>query len=255
MMERFLRIRDELMEVSEDDRSNVDVNSTVAFRDKCFKYAAWLKHINNVTLFLQTRLLSLEKCRGVLDILIEDVNQYGLQRGSPLFGCTLGVKYISSDSDITSDPDFENGVVKIQRNIVHTMTPDEHEACKKLRVETHEVDNVLAPAEDYEAVLGMNFEDRLSGRKRKNDGCDEYSYMNSDFILGSVAEVERLWSICKFILSDTRSRLEPQIFEALVYLKVNRHLWDIHLVEDAYNTRNNDGNNNGEIEDNNDGIE
>ena len=79
--------------------------------------------------------------------------------------------------------------------------------------------------------------------------------MNSDFILGSVAEIERLWSICKFILSDTRSRLEPQIFEALVYLKVNRHLWDIQLVEDAYNTRNNDGNNNGEMEDNNDDIE
>ena len=109
--------------------------------------------------------------------------------------------------------------------------------------------------DDYEAVLGMNLEDRLSGRKRKHDGCDEYSYMNSDFILGSVAEIEWLWSICKFILSDTRSRLEPQIFEALVYLKVNRHLWDIHLVEDAYNTRNNDGNNNGEMEDNNDDIE
>ena len=190
MMERFLRIRDELLEVSKDHGSNVDINSTIAFRDKCFKYAGWSKHINNVTLFLQTRLLSLEKCRGVLDILMDDIHQYGPQQGSPLFGCTLGVKYISSDSDITSDPDFESGVVKIQRNMVHTMTPDEHEACKKMRVDTHEVDEVVA--EDYKAVLGMNLEDRLSGRKQRHDGCDDYSYMNSDFILGSVTEVERL---------------------------------------------------------------
>lgn len=141
----------------------------------------------------------------------------------------------ASDSDITSDPEFESGVVKIQRDMVHTMTREEHEACLKLRVENDEVDN--DEGGDYEAILGMRLEDHLSGRKRKNDGS-KYSYMNADFILGSVAEVERLWSICKFILSDTRNRLEPQIFEALVYLKVNKHIWDIHLVEDAFNTRN-----------------
>jgi uncharacterized protein YqfB (UPF0267 family) len=49
------------------------------------------------------------------------------------------------------------------RTITIKSTPDEHhEACKKLRVETHEVDEVVA--EDHEAVLGMNLEDRLSRR-------------------------------------------------------------------------------------------
>jgi len=240
MMQRFLRIRTELIEISNDDRSDIVVNSSNGFRAKCEKFSSWLNHINNVTLFLQKRLLTLEKCRGVLDILIDDVERYGNQRGSPLEGCTLGVKYIACDSDITSDPDFENGVVKIQRNMVHTMTPEEHAACEKLRAEANYNDGGGDDnnEDDYEAVLGMSLEDRLTGRKRKHDEHDEFSYMNADFILGSVAEVERLWSICQFILSDTRSRLEPQLFEALVFLKVNSTLWDIHLVEDAYNTRN-----------------
>ena len=150
------------------------------------------------------------------------------------------MKYIARDSDITSDPDFENGVVKIQRNMVHTMTPEEHAACEKLRAEADYNDGGGDDndEDDHEAVLGMGLEDRLTGRKRKHDEHNDFSYINADFILGSVAEVERLWSICQFILSDTRSRLEPQLFEALVFLKVNSTLWDIHLVEDAYNTRN-----------------
>lgn len=97
MMEIFLRIRDELIEVSNDGRSDITVNASIAFRDRATKYTGWLKRINNCTQFLQTRLLSLEKCRGVLDILIDDVQTFGEEEESPLYNCNLGVKYIASD--------------------------------------------------------------------------------------------------------------------------------------------------------------
>ena len=59
-------------------------------------------------------------------------------------------------------------------------------------------------------------------------------YKNIDFICGCAAEVERLWSICKYILTNVRSRLTPNLFEALVFLKVNHEYWDARSVQVAY---------------------
>ena len=59
-------------------------------------------------------------------------------------------------------------------------------------------------------------------------------YKNVDFICGSAAEVERLWSIAKYILTDNRARLTPAMFEALLFLKTNDEYWDMAMVMEAY---------------------
>ena len=46
--------------------------------------------------------------------------------------------------------------------------------------------------------------------------------------------MERLWSLCKYILTNTRSRLTPNLFEVLVFLKVNHDYWDARSVQLAY---------------------
>ena len=51
-------------------------------------------------------------------------------------------------------------------------------------------------------------------------------YINLDFILGSAAEVERLWSISSYILLKHHLSKSPVMFEALAYLKVNKELWN-----------------------------
>ena len=74
-------------------------------------------------------------------------------------------------------------------------------------------------------------------KKRKAgvmEGTKASPYKNVDFICGSAAEVERLWSICKYILSNVRSRLTPNLFEALIFLKLNRDYWDASSVQVAY---------------------
>ncbi len=68
-------------------------------------------------------------------------------------------------------------------------------------------------------------------RMRKKNG-DVHDYTNC-FILGSVAEVERLWSIAKYVLTVNRRLMTPQLFEALVVLKVNERYWDAQLVSKA----------------------
>ena len=57
--------------------------------------------------------------------------------------------------------------------------------------------------------------------------------MNRDFILGSAAEVERLWSIATNVLTDERKKTTPLMLEALLFLRVNEPLWDVNMVKQA----------------------
>ena len=54
--------------------------------------------------------------------------------------------------------------------------------------------------------------------------------MDFSFLLGSVAEVERLWSIAKYVLTQKRRGMSPQVFEALMILKMNEPFWDSALA-------------------------
>jgi hypothetical protein len=49
--------------------------------------------------------------------------------------------------------------------------------------------------------------------------------MNCNFIGGSTAEVEHLWSVSDNVLRNNRKGVMPQLFEALVCLKVNKRFW------------------------------
>ena len=44
---------------------------------------------------------------------------------------------------------------------------------------------------------------------------------------------ERLFSAAKFILSDTRKRTSPTLFEALLLLRVNSSYWNVVSVSQA----------------------
>ena len=64
-------------------------------------------------------------------------------------------------------------------------------------------------------------------RKHKTkDIKDEYLSIDCRFIFGSEARVEKLFSRYKYIKTETRNRLTPQLFEAINFLKSNRELWE-----------------------------
>ena len=108
------------------------------------------------------------------------------------------------------------------------MTENEHLACSKLRLESI---NNSSQDENEE----LSYMERIMKRQKKSDS--EYNYGNCDFILGSVAEVERLWSICDNVLNDHRNRMSPLLFECIVFLKINKKVLgcgtDIRSNEDA----------------------
>ena len=60
-------------------------------------------------------------------------------------------------------------------------------------------------------------------------------YIDCNFIFGSAAQVEQMWSQAKYILSQQRSRMTPLLFETILYLKINDRFWDMNTVKEAIN--------------------
>ena len=58
-------------------------------------------------------------------------------------------------------------------------------------------------------------------------------YIDCNFIFGSAAQVEQMWSQAKYILSQQRSRMSPRLFETILYLKINDRFWDNNTVQEA----------------------
>ncbi len=59
------------------------------------------------------------------------------------------------------------------------------------------------------------------------------TYIDFSFILWPVAEVKRLRSIAKYVVIVNRRLMTPQLFDILVFLKVNERYWDAQLVSKA----------------------
>ena len=83
---------------------------------------------------------------------------------------------------------------------------------------------------DYETgvahVQQTTLDKRMRGRikKRKAGVMDQdlsSPYRNCDFMCDSAAEVERLSSVAKNVLTNNRSRLTAIMFETLTFLKMN----------------------------------
>ena len=189
-------------------KDNFTLNKTINFKHKVDKYESMMNHIQGTTKLLQTNKWTLSQCREILDILIEDIESHSEEPGYDLYNCSLGKEYIGRDSNKVSHKDFENGVCKIQQGRFNDLTDDEKMACKSLRVDEN------AGNQDFRIdENALSFQERVAKRlKLKSDGSVQWH--NANFILRSVAEVERLWSTADRVLDGKRNRTSPLLFEA-----------------------------------------
>ena len=83
------------------------------------------------------------------------------------------------------------------------MTTDEKEACDELLL--HAADDAAQPPVNEAELSYLELYELLESKKSRQ----MENYGNCNFILGSAAEVERLWSIAANILSDHRKKTTP----------------------------------------------
>lgn len=118
---------------------------------------------------------------------------------------------------------FESGVVKVQTGNADKLNRSENKSIACLLEGENE--HYKEKPEPVHSRINLPMIERLK-KARKNS--DSSIYIALAFILGSVAEVERLWRVARYILSDHRQSLTPQIF-----LKMNERFLDSMLICEA----------------------
>ena len=82
----------------------------------------------------------------------------------------------------------------------------------------------------------QNYADLIQKRLKRRK-CAVWSinenYICLDLLLGTSVSCERLFSIAKHILTCVRKSTSPAVFEAILFLKMNRHYWNEVVVGKA----------------------
>ena len=230
VVRKFLKLREFMVAMHRNPDSDFyfpDHLRSADFTDTVKGYKKMLGAIDEVTKALQERGVTLSTAQGLLDSLIEKVkegNAAPVSANHFLKHCTLGEKWISHSSRKITHKDFNNGVIKIQLGKSNTLTQNEKNAVQKLL--KHGVQPVQEMSDDEEG----NSIVAIFNKKRRIELSEVGEYVNCDFILGSAAEVERVWSRAELILTKKRFRLAPIVLEAVMFLKLNYKHWDKNTV-------------------------
>jgi len=222
MMKKYELIRPFLVVAQEDDDAAFPMDNTKPFRKAAQNATKVLSDIKCITDSLQKKGLAMNDCRILLNQLIVEAHskRNGGIDDSHWKGNKLGTTYISADSEKipTKSKHFVSGVIKIQNNSLGNLTADERKACLKLKVYQDEGDNDGALS--FQKRVGLT-----NAKKRKTCETSSSGYHNANFILGSAAEVERCWSVAKYVRSPERAQMAGEVFEAIMLLRYNRRFW------------------------------
>lgn len=188
-----------------------------------------LEKFNAITIMLQAADLTFVDARRVFDILISDFPQME--------------HHLGSEGRLVTDKNFEMGVMRLSNGV--PLTNDQLNAVANLLKVDRSRDTAslqsfhhgqsdagdTGSSDDEEVSYAVRVAKRL--KVGMHDERQRDKYMNLDVIPGTSVNCERLFSLAKYILTDTRKSTQPIVFEALLFLKVNRHIWDAHSVGKA----------------------
>ncbi len=166
-----------------------------------------MKDFHSVTMKLQEENIDLSDSRYLFDALI---NKYPTME-----------RYLSPHANIVHSQHFEKGVVKILTGYGDQLNDYEKNHLLKLRTNYE----LPTTTDDNELTFA---ERAIKAKKQRNNTNKEY--IDLKFIPPTSNIVERLFSKSKLILSDVRKSMLPANLEMLLFLKVNRNLWDLTLV-------------------------
>ncbi len=138
-----------------------------------------------------------------------------------------------------SDKILISAVIKLQSNNEATLTDAEAEKLIpwKLGGEAKGAEEEKQ-SDDDEPILSV-LEQMNQDRKRQSEMTESDLYKSAydpaikHCVLGSAAEVERVWSMAGHVLTEHRSSLSPYVFELIMYLKYNSRLWGLQDVVNA----------------------
>ena len=171
-----------------------------------------LSNFQSVTKKLQDPCITMNQVRAIFDGVIE---LYPVMKS-----------YLIADAKIVQNATLEQEIVKVLDGQEELLTAFEKNALKPFLLNSDEVELV---EEVNKKDKKIGFADRLiQTKKRKLE--TKSKYMDMSYIPATSNVVDRFFSQCKNVLTDKRQSMYPINFEAVMFLKMNRHLWDIRLL-------------------------
>jgi hypothetical protein len=115
------------------------------------------------------------------------------------------------------------------------LNDNETEAVKRWLPQESNLSTVMPGANMTAAdMIAQISGNKTAGVKRNSDEMSVEVDDCFDHVIGSAAEVERLWSIARYLLTTLHSQLSPILFEALLFLRLNCTLWNERTVQMAH---------------------
>ena len=174
----------------------------------------------------------------MLNLLIVKVQGQNGTGGSVFDKCDLKLRYLHANNGLSTDWDFEMGIAKIQCGSERTMSPAEKRACKDFRIDS--IPDSDDETEDMvESGGGDCFleEFERSKKQKTKEGSGQSDYINCNFVTGSAAIVESLWSMYDALNTKRRHGMSPITVEMILYLKKNNDLWGVEDIAKANQNR------------------
>ncbi len=129
-------------------------------------------------------------------------------------------------------PQFENGVVKLQNGMSVLLTPEEREAVSMFLKAPDAL--VVEPAAESAAVsdYAQRALDMATSRSIAGTLLPMMeSYESTSHVLPTSNLCERLFSVAKHVITDSRSSITPTNLECDILLLNNRDLWDATTIQ------------------------
>lgn len=220
MIDRFLKIKKHLSEVN-DLLSLLPNHLEVDILTRAFNF---MKNFDSVTVMLQRDGMSFVESREIFDLFLKDYPDFE--------------HYIGDEALIIENEKFEKAIMRIARGMA--LSDSQRQAALRLLKPTEdETPHQEVSDDDYHQQEPQQSYSQLLQRKLKRqkrataDADRQEVYINLEVLPGTSVNCERLFSAAKFILSDTRKRTNPTLFEALLLLKVNCEHWNVYSVGEA----------------------
>ena len=80
MLQKWIRIRSELIEASSHQDSNIEINDSLSYKNCVTKFTKWMKEVDVITIYMKKEYITLEECRSAFDHFtktVETILKYG----------------------------------------------------------------------------------------------------------------------------------------------------------------------------------
>ena len=214
--------------INQEDKELSELIPSAAQKRNFWDHKQALENFKSVTIELQRHNISYVETDLLFKSIIDSNEHFDFEH------------YLGKHADMIHNKHLEAAIIKIQSSKEDTLTGQELPAVKDLLLPAQHIDQ---PGEDKDN--GLLFAGRVLRCQRLQSEKASGVYINTNFLLPTSNDVERLFSMAKQVFCPSCRSLQPRTLEALQFLKKNQLLWNPSLValvvnENAFESEDNE---------------